>query len=233
LISLEYLAISNNDFEVPISFKSFFNHSKLVFIESLTNKLLKEEDFLATSPSFQLTELCLSNSEHGHITRSFPHFLYHQHDLILVELSRTGFTGKFPYWLLDNNTRMETLFLSHNSFGGELLFPSHPTRNLIMLDIANNHLEGFLPYKIASYFQSLEFLNMSTNNFEGDIPSSFGDMTALKMLDLSNNKLSGDTSSLGQWLPPLAILETITQLLDRPSTTPAKQSDPIGILILQ
>ncbi|KAG5564268.1 hypothetical protein RHGRI_000463 [Rhododendron griersonianum] len=190
LTSLEYLAISDNDFEVPISFKSFFNHSKLVFIESLNNMLLEEEDFLATSPSFQLIGLCLSSSEHGHIPRSFPRFLYHQHDLIMVKLS--DFTNKFPYWLLDNNTRMEILFLSYNSFGGQLLFPSHPMRNLIMLDITNNHLEGFLPFKLASSFPSLEFLNMSTNNFEGNIPSSFGDMTALKTLDLSNNNLSGE-----------------------------------------
>ncbi|KAG5564260.1 hypothetical protein RHGRI_000456 [Rhododendron griersonianum] len=190
LTSLEYLAISDNDFEVPISFKSFFNHSKLVFIESLNNMLLEEEDFLATSPSFQLIRLWLSSSEHGHIPRSFPRFLYHQHDLIVVKLS--DFTDKFPYWLLDNNTRMEILILSYNSFGGQLLFPSHPMRNLIMLDITNNHLEGFLPFKLASSFPSLEFLNMSTNNFEGNISSSFGDMTALKTLDLSNNNLSGE-----------------------------------------
>ncbi|XP_058181076.1 cuscuta receptor 1-like isoform X2 [Rhododendron vialii] len=192
LTSLEYLAISNNDFEVPISFKSFFNHSKLVFIESLNNTLLEEEDYLATSPSFQLVGLCLSNFEDGHMTRSFPRFLFHQHDLILVELSRTGFTGKFPYWLLDNNTRMETLILSYNSFVGPLLLPLRQMRNLFRLDISNNHLEGFLPYKIAGSFPSLEFFNMSTNNFEGNIPSSFGDMTALTVLDLSNNGLSGE-----------------------------------------
>ncbi|XP_058180429.1 cuscuta receptor 1-like [Rhododendron vialii] len=191
LTSLEYLAISDNDFEVPISFMSFFNHSKLEFIESLNNMLLEEEDFPATSPSFQLIGLCLSNSKHGHITRSFPRFLYHQHDLILIELSRTDFTSKFPYWLLDNNTRMETLILSYNSFGGPLLLPLRQMRNLITLDISNNHLEGFIPYKLASSFRSLEFLNMSTNNFEGNIPSSFGDMTALETLDLSNNNLSG------------------------------------------
>ncbi|XP_058181093.1 cuscuta receptor 1-like isoform X2 [Rhododendron vialii] len=190
LTSLEYLAISNNDFEVPISFKSFFNHSKLVFIESLNNTLLEEEDILATSPSFQLIGLCLSNSEHSHITHSFPPFLYYQHDLLLVKLSH--FTGKFPYWLLDNNTRMETLFLSNNSFGGPLLLPSRHIRNLILLDISNNYLEGFLPYKIAGPFPSLEIFYLSRNNFEGNIPSSFGDMTTLKILDLSNNNLSGE-----------------------------------------
>ncbi|KAH7847008.1 hypothetical protein Vadar_020706 [Vaccinium darrowii] len=191
LTSLEYLAISNNDFEIPISFKSFFNHSKLMFIESLNNTLLEEEDFLATFPSFQLIGLRLSNSEHGGITRSFPHFLYHQNDLKMVELSQIGFSGKFPNWLFDNNARMETLLLSGNSLGGPLLLPSHHMIKLLVLDISNNHLEGFIPYKIGSSFPSLEFLNMFTNNFEGDIPSSLGDMTALTVLDLSNNRLSG------------------------------------------
>ncbi|KAH7845679.1 hypothetical protein Vadar_004783 [Vaccinium darrowii] len=191
LTSLEYLAISNNDFEIPISFKSFFNHSKLKFIESLNNTLLEEEDFLATFPSFQLIGLRLSNSEHGGITRSFPHFLYHQHDLKMVELRQIGFSGKFPNWLFDNNSRMETLLLSGNSLGGPLLLPSHHMIKLLVLDISNNHLEGFIPYKIGSSFPSLEFLNMSTNNFEGDIPFSLEDMTALALLDLSNNRLSG------------------------------------------
>ncbi|KAH7847029.1 hypothetical protein Vadar_021072 [Vaccinium darrowii] len=191
LTSLEYLAISNNDFEIPISFKSFFNHSKLKFIESLNNTLLEEEDFLATFPSFQLIGLRLSNSEHGGITRSFPHFLYHQNDLKMVELSQIGFSGKFPNWLFDNNARMETLLLSGNSLGGPLLLPSHHMIKLLVLVISNNHLKGFIPYKIGSSFPSLEFLNMSTNYFEGDIPFSLGDMTALTELDLSNNRLSG------------------------------------------
>ncbi|KAE9445082.1 hypothetical protein C3L33_23020, partial [Rhododendron williamsianum] len=192
LTSLEYLAISDNDFEVPISFKSFFNHSKLKYIESLNNKLLEEEDFPPRSPSFQLIGLALSNSDHDNITRSFPRFLYHQHELIEVHLSQTNFTGKFPCWLLDNNTRMETLILSYNSFVGPMLLPTRHMRNLMRLDISNNHLESFPPNKIANLFPSLEFFNISTNNFEGNIPSWFGDMTALNMLDLSNNSLSGE-----------------------------------------
>ncbi|KAG5564233.1 hypothetical protein RHGRI_000437 [Rhododendron griersonianum] len=192
MTSLEYLAISDNDFEIPISFKSFFNHSKLKFIESLNNKLLAEENFLTTSPAFQLMVIRLSNSDHGTLIRSFPHFLYHQHDLRMVKLSQIGVGENFPNWLLDNNARMETLILSHNSLGGPLLLPSHPMRNLLVLDISNNHLEGLIPYRIAISFPSLDLLNMSTNNFKGNIPSSFGDMTALSRLDLSNNILSGE-----------------------------------------
>ncbi|XP_058181105.1 receptor-like protein 15 isoform X2 [Rhododendron vialii] len=192
MTSLEYLVISDNDFEIPISFKSFFNHSKLKFIESLNNKLLAEENFLTTSPAFQLLVLCLSNSEHGTLIKSFPHFLYHQHDLRMVKLSQIGVGENFPNWLLDNNAGMETLILSHNSLGGPLVLPSHPMRNLLVLDISKNHLEGLIPYKIAISFPSLDFLNMSINNFKGNIPSSFGDMTALSKLDLSNNILSGE-----------------------------------------
>ncbi|KAG5564250.1 hypothetical protein RHGRI_000450 [Rhododendron griersonianum] len=192
MTSLEYLAISDNDFEIPISFKSFFNHSKLKFIESLNNKLLAEENFLTTSPAFQLMVNRLSNSDHGTLIRSFPHFLFHQHDLRMVKLSQIGVGENFPNWLLDNNARLETLILSYNSLGGPLLLPSHPMRNLLVLDISNNHLEGLIPYRIAISFPSLDCLNMSTNNFKGNIPSSFGDMTALSKLDLSNNILSGE-----------------------------------------
>ncbi|XP_059635763.1 cuscuta receptor 1-like [Cornus florida] len=176
LKSLEYLVLSDNPFQVPVSFTSFFNHTKLKFIESMNNELLVETDDNQTDhlvPSFQLIRFRLSDREVGNAnsstTGAFPNFLYYQKDLQIVELSRLNFSGKFPNWLLDNNTRL-----------------------LLAFDISNNDFSGQITSHIATIFPSLKFLNMPANGFDGGIPSSLGDLSSLEYLHLSNNNLSGE-----------------------------------------
>ncbi|XP_052199060.1 receptor-like protein 56 isoform X2 [Diospyros lotus] len=191
LISLEYLILSNNNFRVPISFKSYYNHSKLTNLESVNNIFLEEKDILGSTPSFQLIQIHLSSSEHDKNTPiSLPNFLYYQNQLKIVELSGFDFGGTFPMWLLKNNTGPLVLTLTKNSFYEPFQLPSSPMTQVVALDISNNNFYGAIPYEIGSSFPKLELLNMSRNNFEGVIPSSLGDITNLQFLDLSNNQLS-------------------------------------------
>ncbi|XP_059637849.1 receptor-like protein 13 [Cornus florida] len=197
LTSLVYLALSRNYFEIPITFGSFFNHSKLKVINSLNNKFVVEEEFQSLAPSFQLIGIHLSDHEFGNVgtttttSGTFPNFLYYQKDLQQVQLSQINFKGKFPSWLLENNTRLVRLFLPYNSFSGPLNLPSHPNFTLLELDISNNFLSGPIPDSIGTVFPSLRFLNMSGNRFSDSIPSSIGDLSSLWFLGLSNNQLSG------------------------------------------
>uniref|UniRef100_A0A5B6YYA6 Putative LRR receptor-like serine/threonine-protein kinase GSO2 n=1 Tax=Davidia involucrata TaxID=16924 RepID=A0A5B6YYA6_DAVIN len=190
--SLEYLALSDNLFQIPISFGSFFNHSKLKVIDCMDNQLVVETEFQTLAPSFQLIGIRLSNRDRlDNSTTSFPNFLYYQHDLQKVELSQLNFNGKFPSWLLENNTGLLTLLLPNNSLSGPIQLPSsHPIPQLLALDVSNNHFRN-IPNNLAKAFPGLEFLNMSTNAIGGNIPPLFGDMTSLKFLDLSNNQLFG------------------------------------------
>ncbi|XP_059654839.1 cuscuta receptor 1-like [Cornus florida] len=195
LTSLEYLALSHNYFKIPISFRSFFNHSKLKVIDSLNNELVVDTEFDQTLavPSFQLVGIRLSDREFGNVqntTGAFPNFLYYQNDLQKVELSRINFKGKFPNWLFDNNTRLVTLLLPDNSFTGHFQLPLLPKTQLLALDISNNYFHGHISKDIVKAFPSLEFLNMSQNGFGGPIPSSLGDLSALEYLDFSYNQLS-------------------------------------------
>ncbi|CAK9184898.1 unnamed protein product [Ilex paraguariensis] len=187
LTSLEYLSLSYNNFITPFSFASFFNHSelKVILIDSIVLKL--ENESQSWTPRFQLKVLHLSNCS----IETLPSFLYYQNDLKVINLSHNKLLGKFPTWLLENNTRLEVLILQDNSFKGSFQLPSYPSSHVSYLDLSNNLIDGQIPTNLNLIFPRLDSLFMSNNMFEGHIPSSFGDIRSLRALDLSNNNLSG------------------------------------------
>jgi Leucine-rich repeat (LRR) protein len=190
LISLEFLSLSNNLFEVPTSMKPFMNHSSLKIFSSENNRLVTEPaDFVNLIPKFQLVFFSLSRTSKA-LNVAIPDFLYYQYDLITLDLSHNNITGMFPSWLLKNNTRMEELYLSENSFVGTLQLPDHPYPNMTKLDISNNNMKGQIPKDISLIFPNLNTLRMPKNGFTGCIPSCLGNISSLEILDLSNNQLS-------------------------------------------
>jgi Leucine-rich repeat (LRR) protein len=190
LVSLEFLSLSNNLFEVPTSMKPFMNHSSLKFFSSENNRLVIEPaSFDKLIPKFQLVYLCLSKITET-LNIDIPDFLYYQYDLRFLDLSHNNITGMFPSWLLKNNTRLEHLFLSENSFVGALQLQDHPYPYMTELDISNNNMNGQIPKNICLIFPNLDTLRMVKNGFTGCIPSCLGNISSLLVLDLSNNQLS-------------------------------------------
>ncbi|PHT30979.1 hypothetical protein CQW23_27316 [Capsicum baccatum] len=184
LLSLEYLLIAYNNFEIPISFESFANHSKLKFVTAENNSVILQTNSKSWIPKFQLEALTLSNCS------QIPSFLHYQLHLKLLRLSKCNIGGDFPNWLLENNSRLGEVHLDGNAFTGSLQLPFLP--NLVVLDISNNKIQGELPPNIGSILPNLFVLIMSNNILEGLFPSSFGDMEYLTCLDLSYNKLKGE-----------------------------------------
>ncbi|PHT27630.1 hypothetical protein CQW23_32760 [Capsicum baccatum] len=184
LLSLEYLLIANNNFEIPISFASFGNHSKLKFVIADYNSVIVQTTAKSWIPKFQLEALSLFNCS------QMPNFLHYQHHLRLLRLSRCNIGGDFPNWLLENNSILGEVYLDGNAFAGSLQLPFLP--NLKALDISNNKIQGQLPPDIGSIFPNLVISKMSNNMLEGLLPSSFADMKNLECLDLSYNKLNGE-----------------------------------------
>ncbi|CAL5374311.1 unnamed protein product [Camellia sinensis] len=191
LTTLEYLFLSYNHFEIPPSFISFFNHSKLKVFLGDNNRLSDQTESQTWIPRFQLQVFSLSNCGSNKLGMKLPHFLFYQYDLRVIDLSHRILVGKFPVWLLENNTRLESITLRNGYFTGPFLLPSYPNPYASIIDISDNHLEGPIPTNIGLFFPNLFSLNMSTNRFEGYIPTSLGDMHSLLELDLSNNILSG------------------------------------------
>ncbi|KAJ8753107.1 hypothetical protein K2173_017648 [Erythroxylum novogranatense] len=193
LISLKSLSLSNNHFQIPLSFSSFFNHSKLKSFDASENKVYNRREMHNLIPKFQLQSLSLSCCGNG---ESFPQSLYYQHDLQIVDISHVRMKGRFPHWLLQNNTNLVSLYLKNISLSGLLELPIQSHKNLVSLDISDNKLFGQIPSEIGACFPGLGSLKMSSNNFSGSIPSSLGNMNRLGDLDLSNNGLSGKLPNL-------------------------------------
>jgi Leucine-rich repeat (LRR) protein len=190
LKSLEFLSLSNNLFEVPISMKPFMNHSSLKFFCNENNRLVTEPAaFEHLIPKFQLVYFSLSKTTEA-LNVEIPNFLYYQCHLRFLDLSHNNITGMFPSWLLKNNTRLEQLYLSENSFVGTFQLQDHPYPKMIELDISNNNMSGQIPKDICLIFPNLESLRMAKNGFTGCIPSCLGNISCLEILDLSNNQLS-------------------------------------------
>ncbi|KAM7268817.1 hypothetical protein ACFE04_010983 [Oxalis oulophora] len=186
--SLQELYLYYNHFHIPVSLRPFYNHSKLTIFGGDNNVIYADDVSRSLVPKFKLNTIYLSCcGEAG----AFPQFLYHQCDLEAVGLSDINLIGKFPNWLLANNSRLSYLFLNNNSLSGLLHLPNHSNTHMEALIISQNLLSGKIPTNLGDFFPNLEYLNMSSNRFNGNIPSSFGYMSSLYYLDLSNNQLSG------------------------------------------
>ncbi|KAK4591768.1 hypothetical protein RGQ29_016278 [Quercus rubra] len=191
LTSLEYLSFSNNNFTIPSTLSFLSNLSNLKILLSDNNILALEPDSLTWIPTFQLKVFSLSSCSIKIHNRTPPRFLHYQYDLRIIKLSHNKLVGQFPYWLLENNTRLEIFIVNNNSFTGPFMVPSDIRPNMLSIDISDNYLHGPIPTNLGIIFPNLEFLKMSRNEFEGNIPSSFGNLGFLWSLDLSENNFSG------------------------------------------
>ncbi|KAK8603195.1 hypothetical protein V6N13_085388 [Hibiscus sabdariffa] len=201
---LQFMDISNNDFEGLFSFSSIFNHSRLevLVLGSTENKLEIDNGDQSGVPLFQLKALRLSNCH----MKNAPLFLLNQHSLIWVDISHNMLSGALPFWLLANNTDLKFLNLGNNSFIGELdPLPKNPMNGMVYMDVSYNHIEGNLPKDLGLFLPNLQHLNLSYNSFEGELPASVGAMGKLLLLDLSFNSLSGEV--------PKELLENCTDLV--------------------
>ncbi|KAB1222683.1 LRR receptor-like serine/threonine-protein kinase GSO2 [Morella rubra] len=197
LQSLKYLVLSNNYFS-PIRLSSFFNLSKLEVILSDNNEIVDEAESETWAPTFQLKVIILLNTSTKRSSGAIPRFLHYQHKLRVIDLSHNNLLGKFPTWLLKNNSRLELLNLRNNSFIGPFHVPYHPNPKIWSIDISDNHLRGpipanlgTMPKKFAMGCSSLQYLRLSNNNFNGQIfPTSFN-LTNLSYLYIDNNQFFG------------------------------------------
>ncbi|GLT90611.1 hypothetical protein SLE2022_085340 [Rubroshorea leprosula] len=192
LILLRYLSISTNKFQVPDSFKSFANHSNLKVFISDFNQLVPEHDHVQTKvPKFQPRVLSLSNCRANEELTKPPSLLYYLYDLRYVDLSSDQFMGALPYWLFENNTRLQVAIMKNNSFMGSFHLPSQPNLDVREIDISNNQIQGEFPLNISMIFPYLTWLFLSRNGFGGRFSKWLVNMNSLELLDLSSNQFSG------------------------------------------
>ncbi|MBA0664303.1 hypothetical protein Goklo_004334, partial [Gossypium klotzschianum] len=194
LSMLQFLSLSVNQFHVPLSFKSFANHSNLKVLLARRNKFVAEPATSQTwSPKFQLKVFDMSSCEIDEDGKlQLPNFLYYQYDLRYIDLSYCSYGGTgFPHWLVENNTRLEDLLLIDTSIVGPLFLPSHPNPNLKTFVLSFNHLQHEIPRNFCSIFPNLETLWLRGNALKSTIPVCLGGMQQLIYLDMAVNNLFG------------------------------------------
>ncbi|KAI3773446.1 hypothetical protein L1987_47975 [Smallanthus sonchifolius] len=196
LTSLEYIDFSHNKFEGSFSFSSFSNHAKLEFVAFISDNdkfEVETEEPIGWIPMFQFKVLVLSNCNINKPKGSIvPGFLLHQHKLKKLDMSCDSLEGEFPSWLINNNTMLEVLNLTDNSFGGMFCTLLYRNPNTRWLDLSGNHMIGPIPSDLQKSIPYIIYLNLSRNSFNAAIPSSFGDLSVLDILDLSHNELYGE-----------------------------------------
>ncbi|KAF8013053.1 hypothetical protein BT93_I1043 [Corymbia citriodora subsp. variegata] len=190
LTSLEFLSISGNYFDIPSSLGPLANHSRLKVLLLDDNKLTIDTKVASSIPRLQLKVFSMSNSLSKGFKVTSLGFLNHQFDLRIMDLSSNDIPGPFPAWLLENNTKLEKLFMANNLFM-TLEVPSMTPFNLSVMDISNNCMRGELTAEFYANVPNLCYLNLSTNKLEGSIPSELGSIKSLRFLDLSSNNISG------------------------------------------
>ncbi|KAK3432384.1 hypothetical protein EUGRSUZ_E04274 [Eucalyptus grandis] len=190
LTSLEFLSTSGNHFDIPSSLGPLANHSRLKVLILDDTKLTIDTKVASLIPRFQLMVLSMSNSPSRGFELTSLGFLKHQYDLRILDLSLNYISGPFPAWLLENNTKLEKLFMANNLFT-TLEVPSMTLFNLSELDISNNNMRGELTTEFCANVPNMSYLNLSANRLEGNIPPELGSIKSLYVLDLSSNNFLG------------------------------------------
>ncbi|GAY65449.1 hypothetical protein CUMW_241180 [Citrus unshiu] len=231
LTYIEELWLSNNHFQISISLEPFFNHSKLKFFDGDIYAEI-ETSHSSLTPKFQLTSISLFG--HGD-SGIFPKFLYHQHDLEVLDVSNNKLQGHIPIEIgevLPNlvvlniatnafngsipssfrNTwpwgcfYLEYLVLSNNSLQGQLFSKEFNLTKLKRLNLDGNHFIGEIP-KTLSNCSALQGLYISDNNISGNIPTRLGNLSFLDAIMMPNNHLEGPIPSAFCQLRHLEILD--------------------------
>lgn len=100
----------------------------------------------------------------------------------LAEMQLTGDISPF----LGNLSRLQVLYLTHNSFIGHVPLQLGLCHQLSELSLFNNSLSGPIPPELGN-LESLQLLDLGNNLFNGTIPERLCHCTALIELYLSFN----------------------------------------------
>ncbi|KAL9829995.1 Receptor-like protein 42 [Arabidopsis thaliana] len=190
LNKLEVLFMSTGGFlgQVPSSFSNL----------SMLSALLLHHNELTGSLSFvrSLRKLTILDVSHNHFSGTLnPNSsLFELHNLAYLDLGFNNFTSSTLPYEFGNLNKLQALFLTSNSFYGQVPPTISNLTQLTELKLLSNDFTGSLP--LVQNLTKLSILGLSDNHFSGTIPSSLFTMPFLSYLDLGGNNLSGSIEVL-------------------------------------
>ncbi|MED6159726.1 hypothetical protein PIB30_044899 [Stylosanthes scabra] len=183
MVNLQTLNLGDNFFNDTIlpSF-SFFNSSSNLTYLSLKNNKLKGHFPDSVLGIRTLTEIDVSNNKISGGLKDFNGLINLEH----LDLSWNTFDSTLP----SMPKGLKTLFLSRNSFSGEIPKQYRKLSMLQMLDVSFNSLIGALPAEIFN-LPNITLLNISSNMLSGTIKNNLRCSVSLRFVDVSHNRLTG------------------------------------------
>ncbi|KAL7084558.1 hypothetical protein ACP275_14G230500 [Erythranthe tilingii] len=185
--SLAILDLSGNYFEDPIP--TISNSTKLQHIDLSFNNFNSIPDWLYSLKDLEFLDMSV-NYLKGPLSNDIANLTA----LNTPRLFQNQLSGKIPSEITVNLCEMQALYLSGNSFQGDMSYSFGNMSDCFLgalkyLDMSDNQLSGQLTAQFGE-FKSLETLYLGSNNLSGAIPINIGELSSLESLSLADNKLT-------------------------------------------
>ncbi|KAE8650977.1 hypothetical protein Csa_000712 [Cucumis sativus] len=184
LQGLKILSLSFNNFTGRLNLTVFKQLKNITRLELSSNSLSVETESTDSSSFPQMTTLKLASCN----LRMFPGFLKNQSKLNSLDLSHNDLQGEIPLWIwgLEN---LNQLNLSCNSLVGFEGPPKNLSSSLYLLDLHSNKFEGPLSF----FPSSAAYLDFSNNSFSSAIIPAIGQyLSSTVFFSLSRNRIQGN-----------------------------------------
>ncbi|TYI07961.1 hypothetical protein ES332_A10G263200v1, partial [Gossypium tomentosum] len=195
---VEFFSVSGNQFsgQIPVSIS---NASNLEVLQSYGNTL--DGNVPSLEKLYKLFKLELGGNHLGQGREGDLNFLctlVNNTKLETLSIVKNNFGGEFPECISNFSSTLQDLEISQNNILGKIPDGIGNLINLEMLDVAQNKLLGPIPFDIGRLWK-LNIFYAKSNFLFGTIPHSIGNLTGLIELYLDFNNLQGKIpSNLGK-----------------------------------
>ncbi|KAF3436853.1 hypothetical protein FNV43_RR19606 [Rhamnella rubrinervis] len=181
---LQTLKMDNNFFNGTVP--SWFDSSSNLTVLSLRNNRLEGPFPNSIRSVTTLTDLVMSNNQ---ISGKLPD-LGNLRKLNVLDLSGNKLASTLPFM----PKGLVMVFLSNNSFSGEIPKQYGQLSELQHLDMSSNTLRGTPPASLFT-LPNISYLNLASNMLRGSLPNHLSCGRKLGFIDMSNNMLTGTLPS--------------------------------------